>query len=114
MGKNKNNNNGLVYSTEPNLVNNENNDNEIVTLPTQQQKLIVSLDKKGRAGKVVTLVAGFVGTEDDLEDLCKKLKNKCGTGGSAKDGEILIQGDFREKIITLLSNDGYKVKKSGG
>jgi translation initiation factor 1 len=114
MGKNKNSNGGLVYSTDPDLVNKENDENEVVTLPPQQQKLVVSLDKKGRAGKVVTLVAGFVGKEEDLEDLCKKLKNKCGTGGSAKEGEILIQGDFREKIVTLLTNEGYKVKKSGG
>jgi translation initiation factor 1 len=113
MGKSKNENGGLVYSTDPDLLNQE-NDNEIVTLPPQQQKLVVFLDKKGRAGKMITLVAGFVGREEDLEELCKKLKNKCGTGGSAKEGEILIQGDFREKILTLLSNDGYKVKKSGG
>jgi translation initiation factor 1 len=113
MGKNKNNGGGLVYSTDPDLIK-DNDENEIITLPPNQQKLIVSLDKKGRAGKVVTLVAGFVGKDEDIEDLCKKLKNKCGTGGSTKDGEILIQGDFKEKILTLLSNDGYKVKKSGG
>lgn len=114
MGKNKpNKEGGLVYSTDPDLIK-QDDDSEEVTLPPAQQKLIVSLDKKGRAGKVVTLVAGFVGTDDDLEDLCKKIKNKCGTGGSAKDGEILIQGDFREKILTLLTNEGYKVKKSGG
>lgn len=114
MGKNKpNKEGGLVYSTDLDLIM-QDNDNEVVTLPPQQQKLTVSLDKKGRAGKMVTLVAGFIGTGEDLEDLCKKLKNKCGAGGSAKEGEILIQGDFREKILTLLTNDGYKVKKSGG
>ncbi len=113
MSKNKLNKGGLVYSTDPDFKI-QDDDNEIVTLPSSQQKLIVSLDKKGRAGKSVTLVAGFVGKEEDLEALCKQLKNKCGAGGSAKDGEILIQGDFREKIVTLLTNDGYKVKKSGG
>lgn len=112
MAKNKSTKDGLVYSTEPNLIHNE--VDEIETLPPQQQKLVISIDKKGRGGKIVTLVAGFIGKEDDLEELCKKIKNKCGTGGSAKEGEILIQGDFREKIVILLSNDGYKVKKSGG
>ena len=112
MAKNKTTQDGLVYSTEPNFIHNE--VDEIETLPPQQQKLVISLDKKGRGGKVVTLVAGFVGKNSDLEELCRKLKNKCGAGGSAKEGEILIQGDFREKIVILLSNDGYKVKKSGG
>lgn len=112
MAKNKSTSGGLVYSTDPDLIHHE--EHEIETLPAQQQKLIISLDKKARAGKIITLIAGFVGKDSDLGDLCKKIKNKCGTGGSAKEGEILIQGDFREKIVVLLSNDGYKVKKSGG
>ncbi len=115
MSKNKyKNREGVVYSTNPDFSYEDNQENTIETLPPAQQKLIISLDKKGRAGKIVTLIAGFVGTEEDLEGLCKTLKSKCGTGGSTKDGEILIQGDCREKIMNFLTNEGYKVKKSGG
>lgn len=105
---------GIVYSTNPDFEYNRENDEIQETLPPQQQDLRVSLDKKNRKGKAVTLITGFVGTEDDLKDLGKLLKTRCGVGGSAKNGEIIIQGDFREKVINLLDSEGYKVKRSGG
>ncbi len=109
--KNKNS-TGIVYSTNPNFKLHE--DKEVVkTLPPQQQHLIVSLDKKQRAGKSVTLITGFVGNGDDLQELGKFLKTKCGVGGSIKDSEIIIQGDFRQKVMQMLTDKGYKVKISG-
>ena len=106
--------NNIVYSTNPDFQFNDDNDNQIETPANNQQNLKVMLDRKKRKGKVVTLVEGFVGNADDLKELGKKLKSKCGGGGSAKDGEIIIQGDHCEKVIELLKNDGYKVKRVGG
>ena len=110
MSKNKNR-IGVVYSTNPDFeYQYEDKQEEQVTLPPQQQKLHVTLDRKQRGGKQVTLVSGFVGSETDLAALGKMLKTKCGVGGNTKDGEILIQGDHREKVVALLTDAGYKVK----
>ena len=105
---------GVVYSTNSDFDFAKEEMAEDDTLPPQQQKLIVSLDKRNRKGKAVTLIVGFVGSEDDLKDLGKHLKTKCGVGGSVKDGEILIQGDHRSKVVELLEKSGYKTKRSGG
>jgi translation initiation factor 1 len=105
---------GVVYSTSADFKYDTGQVEEPATLPANQQKLIVQLDKKNRKGKAVTLITGFTGTTEDLDKLAKMLKTRCGVGGSSKDGEILIQGDFREKVVQLLEADGYKVKRSGG
>lgn len=105
---------GVVYSTNPEYKYQLNEVKESNTLPSKQQDLRVMIDRKKRAGKSVTLVTGFVGKEEDLEKLGKLLKTKCGCGGSVKDNEILIQGEFKEKVYALLIEMGYGVKKSGG
>jgi translation initiation factor 1 len=105
---------GLVYSTNKDLPLEPEKTQNDITLPPRQQQLKVLLDKKQRAGKKVTLVSGFTGTTDDLEILGKLLKTKCGVGGTVKEGEILIQGDFREKILKILTELGYKAKQAGG
>jgi translation initiation factor 1 len=111
MAKSKNN---IVYSTNPDYNYEYDEESTEETLAPNKQKLRVLLDKKQRKGKVVTLIEGFVGTPDDLKELGKILKSKCGGGGSAKDGEILIQGDHRDKIMELLKTEGYQVKRVGG
>ena len=102
---------GVVFSTDPDFNYEEEVEDEPQTLEPFKQNLIVSIDRKGRAGKQVTLVTGFVGTAEDLADLGRVLKVKCGVGGSAKDGEITIQGDFRDRVVTLLKDMGYKAKR---
>ena len=114
MAKSKKERINVVYSTNPNFSYQEEEEDVQDTIPKNQQKLYVSIDKKQRAGKEVTLIEGFIGLEDDLKELGKVLKSKCGVGGSVKDGEILIQGNFRDKIIELLQKEGYGVKRKGG
>jgi translation initiation factor 1 len=104
----------IVYSTNPNFNYDFEEEEVQETLPPNQQLLYVSIDRKQRGGKEVTLVEGFVGTEDDLKELGKELKSKCGVGGTAKDNEIIVQGNFKEKVAEILINKGFKVKKKGG
>lgn len=103
----------VVYSTNPDFQYTLDEEQECETLPPEKQQLRVWLDRKQRAGKVVTLVRGFVGTEADLKTLASLLKNRCGVGGSAKNGEIIIQGDFRDRVTEILKQQGYNAKKAG-
>lgn len=112
--KNKSDKNGFVFSTDPNFKFDDEPQAAEETLAPAEQKLKVRLDAKHRGGKTVSLIAGFIGTDDDLQTLGKALKNFCGTGGSAKDGEIIIQGDQREKIMQWLLKNGYKNTKKMG
>ena len=102
---------GMVYSTNPNFQFITEEENEPQTLEPSRQKLVVSIDRRCRAGKQVTLVSGFVGSDEDLAELGRTLKVKCGVGGSAKNGEITIQGDFRDRVTALLNEMGYKAKR---
>lgn len=112
--KNKSDKFGFVYSTDPNFRFEEEKQSVQETLPAKQQKLRVKLETKHRGGKTVTLITGFIGTEEDLATLGKSLKNFCGTGGSAKDGEIIIQGDQRDKIMQWLAKNDYSQTKRIG
>lgn len=109
----KNNRGGMVYSTNPNF-NPECENESQETLAPNEQQLKLHRETKGRGGKAVVIVRGFIGNEEDLNDLGKKLKGHCGTGGSVKDGEIIIQGDQREKVSQFLNSKGFKVKNIGG
>lgn len=114
MAKSKKQRVDVVYSTNPNFSYDFEEEESEETLSPNKQNLKVMLDRKMRKGKVVTLITGFIGEEEDLKDLGKQLKSKCGTGGSAKDGEIIIQGDFKVKVIDMLLKMGYKAKGAGG
>ncbi len=103
---------GVVYSTNPDFAYDTGAVEEAETLPPERQKLLVGIDRRNRGGKQVTLVSGFVGREEDLAALAKTLKTRCGVGGAAKEGDILIQGDFRDRVLQLLLAMGYKAKRS--
>ncbi|MFI3301745.1 MAG: translation initiation factor [Rikenellaceae bacterium] len=105
---------GMVYSTDPNFEYKSAEDSDAETLEPSKQDLRVWLDRKQRGGKVATMVKGFVGSEDDLKALARELKTKCGVGGAAKDGEIIVQGDHRDRVVEILTKSGYKCKRAGG
>ena len=102
---------GVVYSTNPDFAYSSSEEDLVETLPPSKQRLIVSIDRRNRGGKQVTLVTGFQGSQEDLAELGRTLKVKCGVGGSAKDGEITVQGDFRDKVTELLKQLGYNAKR---
>ncbi len=104
----------IVFSTNSNLKIDDKKEGVIKKLRPSNQNLKIYLDRKGRKGKIVTLIKGFVGDKEDLKKMSKRLKKSCGVGGTAKNGEVLIQGNFREKIIEILKSDGYNVKRVGG
>jgi translation initiation factor 1 len=102
---------GVVYSTNPDYGYSKDAEDESSTLPKNQQKLRLNMERAGRGGKTVTLVKGFVGSDDDINALCKLLKQKCGVGGSVKDGELIIQGDHRQRLVEILKKEGYTQAK---
>ena len=102
---------GVVFSTNPDYEYSDDSQEETNTLPKNQQKLRLNMERAGRAGKTVTLVKGFVGSDEDITSLCKLLKQKCGVGGSVKDGEIIIQGDHRQRLVEILKKEGYTQTK---
>ena len=102
---------GVVYSTNPDYEYSDDSQEEADTLPKNQQKLRLNMERAGRGGKTVTLVKGFVGSDKDINALCKLLKQKCGVGGSVKDGEIIIQGDHRQRLVEVLKKEGYTQTK---
>ncbi len=114
MSNNRKDRMGIIYSTNRDFNYDYDSPESEETLPPEEQDLRVKIDRKGRKGKTVTLVTGFKGTKEDLEDLGKKLKSKCGTGGSVKNGEIIIQGDFADRVISVLRENDFMVKRSGG
>ena len=111
MAKKEKNREGVIYSTNPDFNYQTNQELESETLAPAKQDLRVTIDAKMRAGKQVTLVSGFIGTTEDLEVLGKKLKTKCGVGGTVKDGLVILQGDFRDKVLKALVDEGYKAKR---
>lgn len=102
---------GVVFSTNPDYEYSDDSQEETNTLPKNQQKLRLNMERAGRGGKTVTLVKGFVGPDEDITSLCKLLKQKCGVGGSVKDGEIIIQGDHRQRLVEILKKEGYTQTK---